>query len=237
MKGRMALEEPSISVVVPAHNEEELLPRCLSALEKQTMNFELIVVDSASSDGTAEVAKRFGAKVIRVDEPGLARARQAGFQAARGKVVATTDADSVLPPDWLEKLTGAFRIPAVVGVYSGLALEGRGPFVRGAEGFFLFWQQLNHWLRRPIFCGPSFAVRKWAFEEVGGFKRGGEFYEDDETDIRLAFKLLRIGKVVFLPRVKVLTSTRKLSGQRGLGYLAHHTGNYFRLCWLRYRDV
>ena len=226
-----------LSVVVPAHNEEELLPRCLSALEKQTVSFELIVVNSASCDRTAEVAKRFGAKVISVKELGLARARQAGFQMAKGEVVATTDADSVPPPDWLEELTEVFRIPEVVGTYGPLALEGRGPFVRGAEKFFRFWQQLNHRLGRLLFCGPSFAVRKRAFEEVGGFKRGGTFYEDDETDIRLAFKLRRVGKVVFLPRVMVLNSARKLSGWRGLGYLAHHTANYFRLCWLHYGDV
>ncbi|HDJ30040.1 MAG TPA: glycosyltransferase [Candidatus Acetothermia bacterium] len=227
----------TISVVVPAHNEEELLPRCLAALKKQTVDFELIVVDSASCDGTAAVAKRLGAKVISVKELGLARARQAGFDLAQGEIVVTTDADSVPPPDWLEGLTKPFRIPEVVGAYGSLILEGKGPLVRGAEGFFLFWQWLNHHLGRPLFCGPSFAVRKQAFEEVGGFKRGETFYADDETDIRLAFKLRRVGKVVFLPQVRILNSTRKLSGWRGLGYLAHHTGNYFRLCWLRYNDV
>lgn len=227
-----------ISVVVPAHNEEEVLPACLAALRSQSISeFELIVVDSASTDRTGEVARAHGAQVVRVERPGLARARQAGFEAASGEIVATTDADSQPPPDWLARLGAALADPEVVGVYGGLRLDGRGPWVRAAEGFFLLWQISNHFLGRPLFCGPNFAVRKQAFEEVGGFRRGEAFYDDDETDIRLAFKLRRIGKVVFLPDLLVTTSMRKLSGPHGLRYLIHHIRNYFRLCWLSYGKV
>ncbi|HAF69763.1 TPA: glycosyl transferase [Candidatus Acetothermia bacterium] len=174
-----------ISVVVPAHNEEEVLPACLAALRSQSISeFELIVVDSASTDRTGEVARAHGAQVVRVERPGLARARQAGFEAASGEIVATTDADSQPPPDWLARLGAALADP-----------------------------------------------------EVGGFKRGEAFYGDDETDIRLAFKLRRVGKVVFLPDLLVTTSMRKLSGPHGLRYLFHHIRNYFRLCWLSYGKV
>lgn len=227
-----------ISVVVPARDEEKTLPVCLAALRRQSVSdFELIVVDSASTDSTSEVARAHGAKVVRVDKPGLARARQAGFEAASGEIVATTDADSLPPPEWLARLKAALVDPEVVGVYGGLQLSGKGFSIKVAQNFFLNWQKLNHRLGRPLFCGPNFAVRKWAFEKVGGFKRGKAFYDDDETDIRLAFKLRRIGKVVFLPDLLVATSMRKLSGPHGLRYLLRHTWNYFRLCWVHYGNV
>lgn len=227
-----------ISVVVPAHNEQEALPRCLAALENQELrDFELIVVDSASTDATAQVARAHGAKVVRVDELGLARARQAGFEAASGEVIASTDADSTPPPHWLARLVSPFSRPQVVGAYGGLALAGEGISTRVAERLFLVWQRINHALSRPIFCGPNFAVRRDAFFRVGGFKRGSEYYPDDETDLRLAFKLLRVGEVVFLPDLLVPTSTRRLSGGERARYLLRHTRNYFRTCWLRYGDV
>jgi len=227
-----------ISVVVPARNEERTLPMCLAALRRQSLpDFELIVVDSASTDSTGEVARAHGAKVVRLERPGLAPARQAGFELASGKIIATTDADSLPPPDWLARLKAAFADPIVAGVYGGLHLNGKGLWIRAAEGFFVNWQKLNHSLGRPLFCGPNFAVRKQAFEEVGGFKRGEAFYDDHETDIRLAFKLRRIGKVVFLPDLLVTTSMRRLSGIHGLHYLLRHTWNYFWLCWVRYGNV
>ena len=110
------------SVVIPAYNEEQYLGRCLAALARQTYpadRFEVIVVDNGSTDTTAEIARRYGGvRVITKPRKGVARARQAGFAAARGAVIASTDADTVVPPFWVARIAEYFRAdPALGAVY------------------------------------------------------------------------------------------------------------------------
>lgn len=107
------------SVVVPAHNEAADLGAALDALLAQDTDaaYEVVVVDNASTDATAEVARRRGVRVV--DEPrlGVCQARQSGVDAARGEVVASTDADSVVPPDWLSRIDATLRAdPRLVAV-------------------------------------------------------------------------------------------------------------------------
>ena len=228
-----------ISVVIPARNEEEYLPRCLRALARQTVpELEVIVVDSASADRTGTVARAFGARVIRVDEPGVGRARQAGFTAARGDVILSTDADAAPPREWAARLSAPFADPAVVGSYGTLLLTGAWGISGFARSFFPWFQGLNYRLGRPLFCGPNFAVRADAFHSVGGFRVDGD-YPHEAEDVQLAFKLARAGKIVFLRDVVVPVSARRFQGSEGWRYTGHHAGNYLRLFWFerKYRRV
>ncbi len=222
-----------ISVVIPARNEEEILPRCLEALQRQRVDdFELIVVDSASADRTGAVARRFGARLIRVAEPGVGLARHIGFSAATGDVILSTDADAVPPPDWIERLTAPFFAPGVVGAYGTILLMQGRWLADFGRSFFPWFQRINHHLGRPMVCGPNFAVRAEAFREVGGFLVDGAYPREAE-DVQLALKLRRVGRLVFLPRAAVPVSARRLTGKEGLRYASHHAGNYLRLFWLR----
>ncbi len=208
------------------------LPRCVAALRRQTLQgFELIVVDSASIDGTAKLAQRLGARVVRVTQPGVARARQAGFDAATGEVIVSTDADAIPSPDWLERLVAPFDAPEVVGVYGTLNFTGDGLFPHFSHAFFSGFQALNFELGRPLFCGPNFAVRAAAFHAAGGFATQRGFPREAE-DVRLAMKLRDAGRIVFLRDLPMTVSSRSLRGVRALLYTAHHTGVYFRVCWL-----
>jgi glycosyltransferase involved in cell wall biosynthesis len=102
---------PSVSVVVPAFNAEATLGRVLTALAEQEPRVaEVIVVDDASTDGTAPVAERLGARVVRADGDGYAGgARNAGWAQAAGDVVVFIDADVVPNPGWAEGLHRALR--------------------------------------------------------------------------------------------------------------------------------
>ncbi len=107
-----------VSVIVPAYNAEDVLPRCLLALEHQTMpqeQYEVIVVDDGSEDGTAEVARAHGARVLRLDHMGPAAARNAGAELARADIIVFTDADCEPAPDFLERLMEPFDAPLVSG--------------------------------------------------------------------------------------------------------------------------
>ncbi|MCG7284888.1 glycosyltransferase family 2 protein [Cellulomonas sp. ACRRI] len=102
MTGRPPLR---ISVVVPARDEEDRLPRCLASLAAQTrLPDEVVVVDNASTDATARLAAAAGARVVHEAERGIWPAAAAGYDAATGDVIARVDADTVLPPDWLARV-------------------------------------------------------------------------------------------------------------------------------------
>ena len=221
-----------ISVVVPARNEEERLPRCLAALRCQSLSdFELIVVDSASTDRTGEVARDFGTRVVRVEEPGVARARQAGFEVAQGEIIVSTDADAIPSSDWLERLVAPFCDPEVVGTFGTLHFTRGGLLAEVSHALFSVFQRANYHIGRPLFCGPNFAVSKGAFHVVDGFKRG-DGYPGEAEDVRLALKIREMGKIVFLHDLPMVVSVRNLEKGRALRYTIHHAGLYFRVCWL-----
>lgn len=201
-----------MTVVIPTLNEEGNLRRCLGALATQSFrDFEVIVVDGGSSDGTVDVARSFGARVIAVRERGIARARQAGFEAASGEIVVSTDADVDPPPDWLARLIAPFSDPEVVAAC--------GPFRYGGWWDILSGNWISNAVRPLLFRlgftplpGPNFAVRREEFLAVGGFKLpDGSFprgYPDYE-DILLGLKLRRRGKVVLIRDLWVTNAPRR----------------------------
>src|ERR1700744_2166859 len=104
---------PRLSFVVPAFNEEAYLPACLQEILAQAAPFddavEIIVVNNASSDRTREVALSFpGVKVVDEPQKGLTYARQAGFLASSGDLIANVDSDSRLTPGWLDQVLTTF---------------------------------------------------------------------------------------------------------------------------------
>jgi glycosyltransferase involved in cell wall biosynthesis len=107
------------SVVIPAFNEAGYLADALESLRSQDFRgtWEVIVVDNNSTDDTARIARRHGARVIFEPQPGVCPARQLGATSARGEIIVSTDADTVHPTDWLTRLDTRFRAhPAAAAV-------------------------------------------------------------------------------------------------------------------------
>jgi glycosyltransferase involved in cell wall biosynthesis len=201
---------PLISVVIPAYNEEKYLPRCLASLNRQTYprsQFEVVVVDNASTDATARIAEEFGARVVREPKKGVARARQRGFAEAKGEIIASTDADVELPPDWLENVAACFaRHPQAGGMTGPVYLYDGGAFVRTCSRYVnTAWVWLLNVLGIGAFSGNNFAVRREPFWQVDGFRR--ELVNGEDTD--LGFRMRRVTKLVFDPRTIVYASARR----------------------------
>jgi glycosyltransferase involved in cell wall biosynthesis len=109
---------PSVSIVIPAHNEGKRISKCLEALRRQTLRpqeYEVIVIDDGSEDDTAAVASSCGARVIRQQNRGPAAARNAGIDQAGGAIVLFLDADCVAEEHWAERL----RAPIADGTAEG----------------------------------------------------------------------------------------------------------------------
>jgi glycosyltransferase involved in cell wall biosynthesis len=205
----------NISVVIPAFNEEAFLPLLLESLKKQTFTlpYEVIVVDNNSTDKTAEIARKFGARVIFEKNPGYAYACNAGFAAASGKIIARADADYVQPKDWLEKIWNTFEKDTKLAAVGGPIYPLESTFVENSLYYpsILIWMYLLKGLGRG-FLFPNMAVRKEIYHKTGGFDTHLQFGEDTE----MCLKLKHLGKVGFLQNLYVYTSVRRM---RSLGAL------------------
>ncbi|WP_139006780.1 glycosyltransferase family 2 protein [Arthrobacter crystallopoietes] len=159
-----------ISVVIPCLNDAGPLEACLRSLAGQLAPpDEIIVVDNGCTDNSAEVAARFGARVIVEPAPGIPAAASAGYDAATGDVIARCDADSVLPADWLRRIAVAFADDPELA-----ALTGSGTFALPRPAAvvlsFLYLRAyylaagaaLAHW---PLF-GSNMALRRSCWLEV-----------------------------------------------------------------------
>ena len=122
-----------ISVIIPVFNGEKTLARCLESVTKQSIaDYEVIVIDNDSTDKTAEIAQLFGRRFLNFSyllekKRGRGAARQAVVLAAKGEVIAMTDADCLAPEDWLERLVA----PIVRGdaeVVSGFEQDASGNY-------------------------------------------------------------------------------------------------------------
>ncbi len=197
-----------VSVVIPAFNEEGYLPAALASLARQQVpgGFEVVVVDNGSTDRTAEVAARGGARVVREETPGVCAARQRGTEEARGAIVVSTDADTVHPPGWLARLAERFDAEDVVAV-AGPCRYLDPPWwarvfpplwfafiaaVHALTGRVLYLTATNVAFRRAGF--PGYDTR---------LTQGG-----DEVD--LLRRLRRHGRVVWDGGNPVLTSSRRM---------------------------
>ena len=120
-----------ISVVIPALNEEKLLPKTLASLQALDRKpDEILVVDASSTDKTVEISKNMGAHVITVPKGTIGFSRQKGIETATGDVIAFTDADALLPHDWLNRIEGALTKTGVVGYFGGFRVFDGPPFYR-----------------------------------------------------------------------------------------------------------
>jgi glycosyltransferase involved in cell wall biosynthesis len=112
-------EPPTVSIIVPAFNSEVTIGRCLRALHNQTYpqdRYEIIVVDDASTDKTAEIASKAGVLVVAEGKLGKSGVRNLGAQRATGEIILFTDSDCEPIPNWIELMVAPFIEVDVAGV-------------------------------------------------------------------------------------------------------------------------
>jgi N-acetylglucosaminyltransferase len=169
---------PTLTVIVPAHNEELGLPATLDALRRQTVPpEEIIVVDDGSADRTGEVAASYGVTVLRPPRNlgSKARAQNHALPHCRTDLVLAVDADTVLAPDYIEKIKPAFADPEVVVAAGNVQTRfTRTVWERGRSIEYLFgfhWHRpIQHAAGSPVVCsGCCSAFRRDALVAFGGF--------------------------------------------------------------------
>lgn len=193
-----------LSFIVPAYNEGALIGATIdsirAAAEAVGEPHEIIVVNDASTDRTADVARARGSRVIDVHKRHIAAVRNAGASAARGDVLVFVDADTLLPSATLRDAIRALNRGAVGGG-SAVELEGRLGFVGWLwlKAFLMCWRPLG------LAAGCFVFARRGHFEAVGGFDE--RYFASEEIWFSLAMK--RRGRFVIV-RHPVISSGRKV---------------------------
>lgn len=198
----------TISLIIPALNEEKYLPQTFTSVKKMDREpDEIIVVNAQSDDKTAAIAKSFGAKIIVVDRRSIGYSRQKGLEAASGDIVAFTDADTILPTNWLSTILNHIEKDHVVGVFGGFRVPD-GPW------WYRFYinviQPFTNTLIYVIFKIPFATGQNMAFYRKNALSADG-FPVDFKIaeDIEIARRVMSTGKVVFRQDFFVVASGRR----------------------------
>jgi cellulose synthase/poly-beta-1,6-N-acetylglucosamine synthase-like glycosyltransferase len=190
------------SIIVPAYNAGKTIGDCLGALTRQSMDaadYEVIVVDDGSRDGTAEVVKTFSVRYLRQANRGPATARNHGAREARGEIILFTDSDCVPSADWIAEMTKPFGNPDVVAVKGAYRTNQRSLTARFAQvEFEERFELLKRVASIDMVDTYSAAYRSDVFRQAGGFDESFPVANNEDTE--LSYKLSRRGrKMVFNP--------------------------------------
>lgn len=185
--------KPRVSFVVPVRNDAVRLETCLRSIARNSPNsehIEMIVVDNGSTDGSAEVARRFGADVLRIENVRVAELRNQGAGHARADVLAFVDADNEIAAGWVYAALECLRLPQVGIVGALYQAPVDGTWVQRTYGHLRGTPTGHHeadWLG-----SGNLAVSRAAFESVGGFDTTLETCEDVDLCHRIRARGFRI---------------------------------------------
>lgn len=206
-----------ISIIIPAHNEEKYLPKCLDSISvaasKIEFPIEIIISLNRCTDQTEDIAKRYGAISIHEDEKNIARIRNAGVNIATGDVVITIDADSWMTPNMLQEVIRHLETMRYIGGGVNIRPE------RLSIGIVFSLMMVVPYLLKARVSGGMFWLYKSDFDAISGFDEGLVSAEDYHFALKLKAygrqKGLRYGTIT---KAHIVTSCRKFD-QWGDWYL------------------
>lgn len=222
-----------LSIIVPAHNEQQYIHKCLDAImsQKTSFQYEVIVVNNASTDNTKDVALSFGTNVIDVPKKGLSLAKNSGAKSSMYDHLLFVDADCIIPSNHVQTVCETFIANPQIAAFGGPYIyKDGGKIVQyitlDLKYFYRFSSFMGKVFGVPIISGGDFAIRKNVFLALGGFN---ELFSSpiEAEDLEFCKRLARRGYTVrMLPGLYVESSFRrqlKLSAPIHSLYRLHFT--------------
>jgi len=203
---------PPVTVVVPVRNGEQTIQPLLESLQKLDYDrnkVEVIVVDGNSTDKTQEIVKKYPVNLVVEEKKGLNLARNVGIKCSNGEIIAFTDSDCIVPPNWITKIVENFEDPTVscvggsakaldsdfISQYADNSIVRLMPFFTKREEL----KKVKPFFRHPAGCNMAF--RRKVAEEVGYFDENIQFGFDE---VEFADRVCKAGyKMVLDPDVLV----------------------------------
>jgi len=224
------------SLIIPAYNEERLLPRLLDSVEVARAAYakadaiEIIVADNMSTDRTLEIARIRGCRVASVEKRVIAAARNGGARVAQGEIVAFIDADSQVHPQTFVEIDRALATGRCVGGATGVRME------RWSLGIAVTYAMIIPMvLLTGMDAGVAFC-RKQDFDALGGYDESLLLAED----VAFLWALRKLGKqlgqrLMRVTRAKAIASTRKFD-EFGEWHYFRFAGEYLRYGKTKFAD-
>jgi glycosyltransferase involved in cell wall biosynthesis len=200
-----------LSLIIPAYNEEQLLPRLLATVDEARGAYErgaeavqVIVADNGSTDRTAKIAESRGCEIVTVEQRRISRVRNGGAERAEGEILCFVDADMQVHPQSFNAIERVLCTGRVVAGATGVRLERWSLGIAVTYALFMPFVWALRMDTGVVFCWRD------DFERVGGYDERRAFGED----VQLLFDLRRIGRergqrLTRLRTVKAVASTRK----------------------------
>jgi glycosyltransferase involved in cell wall biosynthesis len=215
-----------ISFIIPCYNEEEHIKDCIRSIRKYVwyIPYEIIVVDNNCTDKTAEIAELEGAFVIKEPRKGVVFARQAGYENAKGFLIANIDADSKITDGWIWEALSRLSKDEVVAVTGPLEYEGAGFGLKMLTKLYYLLAKLSNDYIGVFLQGGNSMIKKSALDKVGGYDGTIVFYGEDTMTAK---RIQHLGKIVFNSRMITTTSPRRLKEQGVIKTTWLYLTNYF----------
>jgi glycosyltransferase involved in cell wall biosynthesis len=204
---------PEISVIVPFHNSEEYIERCVEALIAQNYSaagYEILMVDNNSADRSAEIVQRYPqARLLQERKPGAYAARNHGVSVSRGRILAFTDSDCVPTADWLTELMALFS-DSTVGLVQGRRVFGDEASILAMLA--AYEAETHAYIFSGAVKGAVFgytnnmAVRREIFERCGPFletARGADSIFVDRVVGAYSHQILRYARAAYIRHLEI----------------------------------
>ena len=215
-----------ISFIIPCYNEEEHIKDCIRSIRANVwyVPYEIIVVDNNCNDKTAEIAELEGAFVIKESRKGVVFARQAGYEAAKGFLIANIDADSKITDGWVWEALSCLSNENVVAVSGPLQYDDASFKLRMLTKFYYVLANISNAYIGVFLQGGNAMIKKKALDDVGGYDLSIAFYGEDTMTAK---RIQHLGKIVFNMYMITTTSPRRLEEQGVLKTTWLYMTNYF----------
>jgi glycosyltransferase involved in cell wall biosynthesis len=203
----IANKKLTVSIIIPAFNEERVLAQCLDSIHNQIeMPDEVIVVNNNSSDSTALIAESYPfVKLVNEKKQGLIAARNKGFSVASGEVYARIDADTVLSESWVKQLKEDFLRMADVDAISGpgavyeVALKGKFPLIFFSK---IYFRSARKFYNQEILWGSNMAMRKSMWHQIKNLACEDNNLVHEDVDLSILIQKMG-GKIFYDKNLKV----------------------------------
>lgn len=199
----------TISVVLPAYNEEKYIRRCIESILDQTITpDEILIVDNNSKDKTIEYASLYPITILHQPVQGIVPARNLGFDTAKSDIIARTDADTRVAPTWLAQILDKISREGCDAILGASYYSGSSRAINAAlfSGFVKTVKNVFH--TYPL-IGPNMAVRRSSWQKIRKELCANEKEMHEDIDIALHLRQ-NGGNVCYDPTNIAWTSARRL---------------------------
>ena len=209
----------NVLVVVPSLNEENSIESCLKSVKSQKTSdsIKIVLCDGKSNDKTTRLAKKYADKIIISNKRNVAIQRNTGANAFDSDLILFLDADTILPPDYIQWGIEKFRKnPDLLGFSAGFTFSESDSTLLFSEKITNEYLKFRDRIGSPTLPGFNIFITRKAFELVNGF------HDVPLEDIDFSRRLREHGRTNYFTEMKVITSSRRLSGMGLIGTLRYY---------------